>query len=90
MTGLVGGGVRLPIPGTTLFVEGDALVGAAGGGGLDVAGGLVWQANAGLVWQFAKTYSLQTSYGIMRAPKGNFKANFFSVSLGYYFSIPTI
>jgi len=90
MTGLVGGGVRLPIPGTPLFVEGDALVGAAGGGGLDVAGGLVWQADAGIGWQISDAYSLQAFYGIMQAPKGNFKAKVLSLSLGYYFSLPTM
>ncbi len=89
MTGLVGGGVRLPVFGSPLFVEGDVLVGAAGGGGLDVAGGLVWQADASIGWQFSDAYSFQLSYGMMRAPRGNFKARVISLSLAYYLSIPT-
>ena len=90
MTGLVGTGVRVPIPGTPLFVEGDALVGAAGGGGLDVAGGLVWQADAGLGWQLSDAFTLQASYGLIRAPKGHFRARVASFSLGHYFSLPTM
>lgn len=90
MTGLVGVGVRQSIFGTPLFVEADALGGAAGGGGLDVGGGLVWQADAGIGWQLSKAYSIQVSYGLMRAPKGNFKAKVLSVSLGYYLSIPAM
>jgi len=88
MTGLVGAGVRMPVPRTPLFVEADALVGAAGGGGLDVAGGLVWQADASFGWQFSDAFSVQASYGLMQAPKGNFKAKVLSLSLGYYFSLP--
>lgn len=87
MTGLVGGGIRLGIPGTAFYVEADMLIGAAGGGGLDVAGGLVWQADAGISWQFAKSYSLQASLGLMQAPLGNFKARVISVSLAHDFSL---
>lgn len=90
MTGLVGTGVRIPLFDTPLFFGANALVGAAGGGGLDVAGGLVWQADASFGWQFSGAYSLQASYGMMRAHKGNFKARVISLSLGYYFSIPTM
>jgi len=90
MTGLVGGGVRLPVFRSPLFVEMDALVGAGGGGGLDMAGGLVWQADAALGWQISKRYSLQASYGLMQAPKGHFKARVISLSLGYYFSLPVL
>jgi len=90
MTGLLGPGLRLPIPGTPLFVEADTLIGAAGGGGLDVAGGLVWQADAGIGWQFSDVYSLQADYGVMRSAKGNFRAKVVSLSLGYNFSLPTM
>jgi len=88
MTGLVGAGLHLPVFETPLFVEGDALIGAAGGGGLDVAGGLVWQADLAIGWRFSDALSVQSGYGFMRAPKGNFKARVLSLSLGYYFSLP--
>jgi len=88
MTGLVGAGLHLPVAGTPLFAEVDALVGAAGGGGLDVAGGLVGQADAGIGWQFSDAYSMLASYGVMRAVKGKFRARVISLSLGYQFSLP--
>ena len=88
MTGLVGAGVHMPLAETPLFAEADVLGGAAGGGGLDVAGGLVWQADASLGWRFSDAYSLQASYGLMQATGGNFKARVISLSIGYYFSVP--
>ena len=90
MKGLVGGGVHLPLFGSPLFVDMEALVGAAGGGGLDVAGGFVWQANAGLGLDFADSYSAIATYGYMSAPKGNFRAKVLSLSLAYRFSIFTM
>jgi len=89
MTGLVGGGLHLPVTSTPLFVELEGLVGAAGGGGLDVAGGLVWQANANVGVRLSDAYSLIGSYGTMRAPKGNFRARVIGISLAYYTSFFT-
>ena len=87
MTGLVGAGVRFPIAHTPIYFESDALGGAAGGGGVDVGGGLVEQANVGLGWQLSNAYDLQVKYGMMRAPKGHFRARVLSLSLGYAFSL---
>jgi len=53
-----------------------------------VAGGLVWQADVAIGWQFSNTYSIQAGYGLMQAPKGNFKAKVVSLSMAYYFSLP--
>ncbi|HXH71655.1 MAG TPA: hypothetical protein VNI58_02450 [Mariprofundaceae bacterium] len=86
MTGLVGGGLHLPVANSPLFVELEGLVGAAGGGGLDVAGGLVWQANANVGYHFSDAYSVLGSYGYMAAPKGNFRARVIGLSFAYQFS----
>ncbi|WP_152909235.1 hypothetical protein [Mariprofundus ferrooxydans] len=90
MTGLVGAGLHLPVPGTPLFVEADALVGAAGGGGLGVGGGLVWQSDAGIGWRLSDAFSVQASYGVMQAAKGTMKAKVLSLSLGYLFTLPVL
>jgi hypothetical protein len=90
MTGLLGAGARIPVAATPLFVDADLLIGAAGGGGLDVAGGLVWQVDAGLGWQFTDACSVQASYGLMRAPKGHFRARVLTLSLARYFSVPVM
>ena len=86
MTGLVGAGVHLPIMGSPLYTEAELLIGAAGGGGMAVGGGLVWQGSAGLGYQLNKAYSIQASYGHMSALKGAFKANTLTLSIGYRFS----
>lgn len=87
MTGLIGAGAHLPLFGTPLFVELEALAGAAGGGGLAVGGGFVWQTNAGLGYQFNDAYSVIGTYGYMGAPKGPFRARVLTVSVGYNFSL---
>ncbi len=87
MAGLVGGGVHLPVPELPLFVDFELLGGAAGGGGLDVGGGMVWQGNVGLGYRFSGPYSLIASYGRIQAPGGNFKAHVLGVSLAYHFAI---
>jgi hypothetical protein len=87
MTGLVGGGLQLSAGDFPLFAYGEGLVGAAGGGGVDVSGGLVWQANAGLGYRVTKTYSLMAGYGRMQSIKGHFKANVLSLSLAHRFTL---
>lgn len=89
MTGLVGGGTHLPLFGSPLSLELEALAGAAGGGGLDVAGGFVWQGNVGLGYQLSDAYSIIGSYGYMSAPKGDFRAKVLGLSLAYRFSFFT-
>lgn len=86
MIGLVGGGGHLALFDSPLFVDLELLGGAAGGGGLDVGGGLVWQGNVGLGYQFSGPYSLTASYGRIQAVKGNFKAHVLGVSLAYNFA----
>ena len=89
MTGLVGGGVHLPLFASPVFLELEALVGAAGGGGLDVAGGFVWQGNAAFGYQLSDCYSIIGSYGYMSAPKGDFRAKVLGLALTYRFSLFT-
>ncbi len=89
MTGLWGLGYHLPILNTPVFLDLEGLVGAAGGGGLDVAGGLVWQGNIGLGYAFSKSLALIGSTGYMSAPKGNFRAKVFGLSLAYHFTLFT-
>ena len=87
MTGLLGAGVHLPIFGSPVYAEAELLGGAAGGGGLAVGGGLVWQASAGLGYQFSDLYSAQLSYGHMSAAKGSFRAKTLTFAVGYKFSL---
>lgn len=86
MIGLIGGGAHVSLFDSPLFAELELLGGAAGGGGLDVGGGLVWQGNLGIGYQFDAPYSVQASYGRIEALKGNFKAHVYSLSLAYHFS----
>ena len=84
-TGLLGAGTHRTLSPRCYF-EAEALVGAAGGGGLAINGGLVTQFNAGLGVQLSKALSVQTTAGRIAAVRGPFKANVAGISLAYQFS----
>jgi hypothetical protein len=88
MAGLVGAGVHLPLGNTPFYLEGEALGGAAGGGGLAVGGGLVWQANASLGYELTDSISLTVGAGRLEAVDGPLKANVISAGLSYKFGVP--
>ncbi len=85
MTGQVGMGTVLPL-GEKISAEFEALVGAAGGGGLQMGSGLVAQGNAGLVWQASDALSLHASAGYLRALNGPLRAKVLGLALGYRFT----
>ena len=85
MTGLIGVGGQLPVS-DRWFVGGEALVGAAGGGGMAVGKGLVSQVNAGVGYRLSKSLSVMTTVGQVAALRGDFKAKVLGVSLGYQFT----
>lgn len=85
MVGEVGIGTKWPVS-ENWFLEGEALIGAAGGGGLAVGGGLVAQGNASIGYQFTDSLSILATAGRMEALKGDFKANVAGISLAYEFT----
>ncbi|NOT64926.1 MAG: hypothetical protein HOP06_02610 [Methylotenera sp.] len=85
MVGEVGLGTKWAIT-DNWFVESEALLGAAGGGGLRVGGGLVAQGNASIGYQITDSLSILATAGRMQAIKGDFKANVAGVSLAYQFT----
>ncbi len=85
MTGQVGLGTQWDLT-QHWFIEGEALIGAAGGGGLAVGGGLVAQANASLGYRLSNALSIIATAGHIEAPRGDFKANVAGVSLAYQFT----
>ena len=82
MTGLVGVGVQRSLGGDW-FAETEALVGAAGGGGLATGGGLVGQINLGLGYRLSKHLSLMGTAGTMAAFRGDFRAKVLGLGLVY-------
>ena len=85
MTGQVGAGRQWPLS-ADWSVEAEALLGAAGGGGLAVGGGLIGQANGNIVYRMTNALSLLGTVGRVESLRGNFKANVVGISLGYKFS----
>ena len=85
MTGQVGVGAHQPL-GERWFVEAEALLGAAGGGGLAVGGGLVGQGNVALGYRLSKTTSVLATLGRIQSSGGDFKANVAGLSLAYQFT----
>ena len=88
MAGLVGAGAHLPLWGSGFYLEGEGLAGAAGGGGLAVGGGLVWQANANLGYELTDSLSLTLGVGRLEAVDGPLKADVLSAGLTYKFGVP--
>jgi len=68
-----------------LFVEAEALLGAAGGGGLAVGGGFVGQGNASIGYHLTDTLSVLGSFGRVGSFKGDFQANVLGLSVAYDF-----
>lgn len=85
MTGLVGAGMRTALPGPW-YLEGEALGGVAGGGGLAVGGGAVAQANASLGLRLSPALTLQATVGHLAALKGDLRAHVAGLSLAYEFT----
>jgi hypothetical protein len=85
MTGLVGAGLRKNIIGS-LFLDTELLGGAAGGGGMAVGSGLVWQANAGAGIEIDPAVSVMIMGGRVEAVEGDFRANVLSVALACRFT----
>ncbi len=70
--------------GIHVFVE--ALGGAAGGGGLDVGGGSVFEPQAGVVFDLGKIFSVESSIGRIKALHGGLDSTVVGVSIVYRFS----
>jgi hypothetical protein len=68
------------------FIEGEALFGAAGGGGIAVGSGLVAQANASVGYRLNKALSLMATAGHVEALQGDFKAHVAGLALAYQFT----
>jgi hypothetical protein len=88
MTGLVGAGWLRPLS-PRWFTQAEALVGAAGGGGLSMGGGLVGQVNLGLGYQLGPQWDLLLTAGRMQAWTGPFKAHVLGFGAVYRFSALT-
>lgn len=82
MTGQIGAGARMDLGGKT-FVEAEALVGAAGGGGLNTGSGALGQANMNLGYQLRPGLELLLSAGRAQSSGSSFKANVVGLSLAY-------
>lgn len=86
MAGLIGVGGYKPFFQSPVFVTIEGLLGAAGGGGVNVGSGLVGQINAGLGYQLTDSFSLMGSYGYIRSANANFKAHVLGATLAYQFT----
>jgi hypothetical protein len=85
--GLLGPGLRsgrLFGSNARIFVE--ALVGAGGGGGIDVGGGAVIQPMAGIVYDIGDRLSVEASCGKVKALHGELDTTVYDVGLVYRFS----
>lgn len=86
MAGLIGVGMYKPLFKSPVFVNIESLLGAAGGGGVNVGSGLVGQINTGLGYQLTDAFSLMGYYGYIRSANGGFKAHVLGATLAYHFT----
>jgi hypothetical protein len=82
MTGLLGVGAHVDV-GHRISLESEALLGAAGGGGVAVASGAVAQVNVGVGTEWASGLGVHASVGRIRSLHGGFAANVIGLSLSY-------
>ena len=85
MTGQIGAGVTENLS-ERWYVEAEALLGAAGGGGLAVGGGFVMQGNASVGYRLSKATSVMATVGRVQSGSGEFKANVLGLSMAYQFT----
>ncbi|RMH19626.1 MAG: hypothetical protein D6698_05415, partial [Gammaproteobacteria bacterium] len=86
MTGLVGLGWHYPLSPFPLFFEAEGLLGAAGGGGVNVSDGLVYQGNVFLGMPLKGQVDVLLGGGTVAAVNGPFQARVLALSLAYRFS----
>jgi hypothetical protein len=85
-TGQVGAGWRNALSQNT-FVELEALLGAAGGGGLNTGSGFVAQTNFNLGYSLNKTFEVLATLGESKALNGDFRAHVVGLSMAYKFNM---
>ncbi len=86
-SGLIGIGGQWPAPRAhqwSLFAEG--LVGTAGGAGLDIGNGALYEPVVGINYQISRYWGLQTSVGRLMAFKGKFSSTVLNAGLTLSFA----
>lgn len=90
-TGLVGLGGRYSIPAIpSVYVGGELLVGAAGGGGISVGGGVIAQPMVNLGVEFDSRLGLELGYGYVSARGTQLRANVIDVAMVYRLQAPRV
>jgi hypothetical protein len=82
--GLLGARGEFPVPSArkhTLFVSGE--VGAAGGGNVDIDGGLMFSISAGWRYALGRHLFLQAEVGSEQASRGSYEAETVTIGLGW-------
>jgi hypothetical protein len=87
--GLIGAGLEFPLrEDRRLRLNAEITAGAAGGGGVDVAGGAVIQPQVGLTWQINNRFAARLEAGRIHAVDGKLDSNVAGLGLIYEFSRP--
>ncbi|MCX7122391.1 MAG: hypothetical protein NTV32_01715 [Gammaproteobacteria bacterium] len=86
-SGMIGGGVQLPIyHNSPVAVFAEALGGAAGGAGLDIGDGAMLEPLVGLNDQVTSSWGLQASVGRLISVQGGFGSTVMNAGVSYSFS----
>jgi hypothetical protein len=85
-TGLFGAGYRYQLS-SKCYLDGTLQVGAAGGGGIAVDEGALWQPSVGLDYSFMKNMTASFQLGKVKAFKGGLNTTTFTVGVSRDFSL---
>ncbi len=87
--GLIGAGWEIPLrEDGRLRFNVELAAGAAGGGGVDVGGGIIIQPQLGLTWRLNNQLAVRFEVGRVKALEGKLDSNVLGLGLTYEFSRP--
>lgn len=85
--GLVGAGLQVPLS-ARWTVSTEAMIGAGGGGGVDMGGGAMSQIQVGLAYRLRPDWQIQLELGKVRAASGGLDANLVNLNFVYNLARP--
>lgn len=90
-TGLLGLGARFPLAGVpAIFYGGEVLVGAAGGGGISVGGGVIAQPMLNFAVDFSPSLGFELGVGYVAAREGQLRSVVADIALAYRIQAPRV
>ena len=89
-TGFLGGGIESAPLFDRVRLVAEAVIGAAGGGGVDVGDGLLAQGTAGAELRLSRSWSLRLTGGWVQSLDNSLRSPVIDLGLSYRFALPEV